>query len=310
MKHAWKITAILLLMFLVTQFIGLTVINSYSPIKKTIQTDTGEIENVTITPQLPYGMQPPEMEEKKDFRDVFVSIIISFIIAITLIFVLTKYKFKFIIKFWFFSVVAIALGITLNALLKSFSSYSSLASIIIAIPLAFYKIYKPNIYLHNLTELFIYPGIATVFVPILNITTIIILLIIISLYDMWAVWHSGIMQKMAKFQMEELNIFGGFFVPYLSKKLKDKLKKMKKTNLKKKVKVSLAILGGGDVIFPIITAGIFLRTFGLLPAILIILGAFLGLSLLFLMSEKKKFYPAMPFITAGMFLGMLVGLLI
>jgi len=44
----------------------------------------------------------------------------------------------------------------------------------------------------------------------------------------------------------------------------------------------------------------------LLPAILVIAGATLGLAYLFVVSEKKKFYPAMPFITAGIFLGMLI----
>jgi len=44
--------------------------------------------------------------------------------------------------------------------------------------------------------------------------------------------------------------------------------------------------------------------------LLVIAGAFLGLLSLFLFSEKKKFYPAMPFITAGIFLGMIIGWLI
>ena len=40
------------------------------------------------------------------------------------------------------------------------------------------KVFKRNFFVHNATELFIYPGIAAVFVPLLNIYTIIILLII------------------------------------------------------------------------------------------------------------------------------------
>ena len=48
--------------------------------------------------------------------------------------------------------------------------------------------------------------------------TVIILLVVISIYDMWAVWKSGIMQKMAKYQMDELKIFSGFYVPYASKR--------------------------------------------------------------------------------------------
>jgi hypothetical protein len=132
------------------------------------------------------------------------------------------------------------------------------------------------------------------------------------------------MQKMAKYQMNKLKVFSGFFVPYISKELRMKLKKMKKSKLKNKhIKVNLAILGGGDVIFPIITSGVILKTTeinlpfglpafvgGLFPALFIIAGATMGLALLFSFSEKKKFYPAMPFITAGIFLGLIINYII
>jgi presenilin-like A22 family membrane protease len=128
---------------------------------------------------------------------------------------------------------------------------------------------------------------------------------------MWAVWKSGIMQKMAKYQMNELKIFSGFFIPYISKKVRMGLKGLSKSELKKKkIKANVAILGGGDVVFPVITAGVMLKDFGLWPAIFVIIGAALGLSYLLFFAEKKKFYPAMPFITAGIFLGILVSRLL
>jgi len=70
----------------------------------------------------------------------------------------------------------------------------------------------------------------------------------------------------------------------------------------------MAILGGGDVVFPIITAGVMLVNFGFWPALFVILGATLGLSYLLFFASPKKFYPAMPFITLGIFLGMLASL--
>jgi presenilin-like A22 family membrane protease len=120
-----------------------------------------------------------------------------------------------------------------------------------------------------------------------------------------------------------LKVFSGFFVPYISKKVRMQINKMKKSKSKKKIKVNLAILGGGDVVFPIITAGVILQTAsvnlsflglpafigGLIPALFVTFGAFIGLALLFSFSEKKKFYPAMPFITAGIFLGILLSYL-
>jgi len=309
-------------MFLITQFIGLFVVNAYTPIKQAIiNPQTNITENIT-TNSLPYGMQAPEFKSNFDFWSVLPSIIISFIIAIFITLIIAKYKWKMLIRIWFFAVIIFALGISINALFLTFHLFSNtvkllflgqiplswIISTLIVLPFAFLKIYKSHIIIHNLTELLIYPGIAAVFVPILNIQTMIVLLAIISIYDMWAVWHSGIMQKMAKFQIQELQIFGGFLVPYVSKTVKDKIKKLKKLGkLKgKKIKVSLAILGGGDVVFPIITAGIFLRAYGLVPALLITAGAFLGLLFLFIISKKGKSYPAMPFISVGMLLGMFV----
>jgi presenilin-like A22 family membrane protease len=290
MKHNWKIIGILLGMFLVTQFIGLYVVDYYS--------DGND---------LPFGMETPEIKEEKDFYNIFPSIIIAFIIAVALLFLLNKFDMAFILKLWFFIVIVIALGISFNSILGKFG-YSIFIAVAIALPLAFVKIYKRNFLIHNSTELFVYPGIAAVFVPILNVFTIICLLILISIYDMWAVWKSGIMQKMAKYQIQKLNIFGGFFVPYLPKNAKLKLQKMTKSDLKKKkIKVNVAILGGGDVIFPIIAAGVMMVRFGIIPALFVTLGATLGLSYLFFFSEKKKFYPAMPFITTGIFLGMIAG---
>jgi presenilin-like A22 family membrane protease len=314
MKHKLTVTFILLGMFILTQLIGLFIVDAYSP--KTIEID-GELQNVT--PKIPYGMQSPEVDSEVSL----VGIIFAFIVAILLVLLLTKFRAAIIMKIWFFIVVVLALGISFNAIIPGgtrilFSSLtlSETLAIAVALPLAYIKVFKQNILVHNFTELFIYPGIAAIFVPILSVWSIIILLILISLYDMYAVWHAGFMQKMAKYQIEELKVFSGFFVPYLGKGQREQVQKLKKEDPEKlktkKIKVNLAILGGGDVVFPIITAGVLMTAsgWGIIPALLSLLGATLGLSYLFFFAEKGKFYPAMPFITAGIFLGILVGWLI
>jgi presenilin-like A22 family membrane protease len=316
MKHNIKITAILLLMFIATQFIGLYVVNYYSPVR----VSAGNLVNVSA-PDLPFGLQSPELKENSDFNYAFVSVLLAFIIAISLMLFLTKLNAEFFLRLWFFLVIVISLGIVFNMLaLILFNNIANsslwglqlswIIAIIISLPLAYIKIYKRNFLVHNATELLVYPGIATIFVPILNLWTISLLLILISIYDAWAVWHSGIMQKMAKYQINKLNVFSGFFIPYASKKVKLQIQKMKKSKIgNKKIRFNIAILGGGDVVFPIITAGVMLKTLGLMPAIFVIGGATVGLTYLFFFAEKKKFYPAMPFITTGMFVGMILSYL-
>ncbi len=301
MKHNLKITLILLAMFLITQLIGLAVINAYS------------------TVDLPYGMQPPENIEPVKGSS---SLVFAFIVAMLLFFLLMKFKLKTVLRLWFFIVVIVALAITFNTLLSSLNlPHPTYLALIISLPLAFYKTFKRHLIIHNITELLIYPGIAAVFVAILSqwgfamgVGVTVSLLLFISVYDIYAVWHSGFMQKMAKFQIEHLKIFAGFFVPYLSRRQRLKLKKLKKARRKKvkekKIRVSLAVLGGGDVVFPLILAGVVLRTLDLLPALMISVFATLGLLYLFMKAEKGKFYPAMPFITVGCLAGLAVSYLL
>ena len=304
MKHNTKITIIILSMFLITQLIGLFIINFY------IQDENA----------LPYGFDQQNLDIQNSFS-LLTSMLFSFIIAIFLILILTKIKSVIFMRVWFFIVVCLALGLTLNVLIFNLKiPHSALIAIGIGIILAYFKVFKRNIILHNITELLIYPGIAAVFASILNIFTLIVLIIIIAIYDVWAVWHSGIMQKMAKYQIEQVRVFGGFFIPYASQKIKDKIKflrqKYKNKNIpnkiikKNNIKVNLAILGGGDIVFPIISAGVVLKTWGLVPALTVVLFSFLALWYLLIFTKKKKFYPAMLYLSMGIFLGILVGWLI
>ncbi len=296
MKHSLKITIILIAMFFIAQMIGLFVSNAYAPeIVLVINTTSGEIINQTQY-NIPYGLEPP-----KDItpQTSVLSIIIALIIAVSLMLLLMKIRAEIFLRVWFLAVVIIGMALALNAIFISFTN-SALLALILSVPLGIIKIFHRNIIVHNLTELLIYPGIASVFIPILNIWSVVVLLIIISIYDMWAVWHAGFMQKMAKYQIEQLKIFSGFFIPYLRRQDRALLKKAKAKGKKSlKLKVNLAILGGGDVVFPILLAGVVLRTLGFVPALLISIGATLGLIYLFYNSEKGKFYPAMPFISVG-----------
>jgi len=309
MKHEVKITALLLAMFFVTQLIGLAVIGAYAPktVSKTLENGTvvQEVQNVTI----PYGMEPPQMEP----RIGFVNIVVSLVIAIIIFFLLMKIQASTLIRAWFTFVSLVTIAIALNGLMMYVLPGKlslELIALALAIPLTIYKIFKRNIIIHNLTELLIYPGLAVIFVPILNVWAIIVLLFIISIYDMYAVWKSKFMVGLAKYQIQNLKIFTGFFVPYLTKDQALKLKKTKGKTKNMKMKVSLAILGGGDVAFPLIFAGVLLRASGLIPALIIVLFSTLALMGLFIYSQKGKFYPAMPFLTVGCLIGWLVTLLL
>ena len=287
-------------MFILTQLLGLCIVNFY----------------LNPTNIVPYGFNDSKNVEPVSF---FVQLIFSFIIAIVFVLFLMKIHSKIVMKLWFFIVVAFALGISLSALgitLGLTYSKANLIAIILGFILAYFKVFKINILVHNATELLIYPGVAALFVAMLNLPITVIILLIISVYDIWAVWHSKIMMKMAKYQINSMGVFAGFLIPYADKKTKNAIQLLKlkyKNNIpekimkKSKLKVHMAILGGGDVVFSIIAAGVFLKTYSSFPAALVVtFFAVLAILYLFIFGDKKKPYPAMPYLTTAMLIGMIL----
>ncbi len=171
-----------------------------------------------------------------------------------------------------------------------------------ALIFGFWKVFKPNFWIQNLTEIFVYGGLAAIFVPVFNMFSVSILLILISIYDIYAVWKSKHMVTLAKSQMKA-KVFAGILIPYQPIK---SLAEKKLSGSLKKIKVRTAILGGGDIGFPLIFAGVVMKDFGLWQSLIIPVFALLGLAALLFTAKEKKFYPAMPFISAGCFLGLLV----
>lgn len=302
MKHNFNITLVIILLFFLSQIFGLVIINGYIDHQTT--TETG---NVTYT-ELPLKLERPEIEESTSY----IYIITAVLIATAMVYLLFKFKKTNIWRVWFFLAVFLGLTIAFNVFIGTYIAAA------LALILAFYKVFKQNIIVHNITELFIYGGIAAIFVPLMNLKSIAILLILISIYDMIAVWQSKHMIKLAKFQTNA-KAFAGLAIPYSLKKGKAKfVRQIKKTekNLKK-VKVKSAILGGGDIIFPLIFAGVILKTImltneyliGFLKTLTIPIFVSIALFLLLVKAKKDKFYPAMPFISLGCLAGFLIMLL-
>ena len=205
-----------------------------------------------------------------------------------------------IFRFWFLIVSILTSGITLSIFFAD-TSQGTLIAFSMALVLSSLKVFRPSVISHNLTEFLIYPGIAVLLVPFLNIPTTFALIFVICVYDIYAVWHSKLMQNMAKYQLEKVRVFSGILLPQFinSKGFFNPFKKDKK-----KKKMAVALLGGGDIIFPLLLAGVLIKSGFVDYAMFSIVGAMLGLLYLILRSEKGKFYPAMPFI----FVGNLVGL--
>ncbi|MFH1237225.1 MAG: presenilin family intramembrane aspartyl protease [Candidatus Aenigmatarchaeota archaeon] len=310
MKHTIPVTLIIILIFFLSQVIGLYALGAN--IMGVTQTPGGEtiVEHADTTIGERPEMQGPE---------TFLYMICAILVGTGLILLLVKFKKFGIWKAMFFFAVWMTCSITLGVFIDP------LIALVFCIFLAFVKVYRPNIWIHNLTELLIYPGIAVIFVPLLDLPWVIALLLAISAYDVFAVWKSKHMVSMAQFQTKS-RAFAGVFVTYKLKTQKS-ISKAAKTVKGRKAKTAAkgrtvaakedveyrnAILGGGDIAFPLIFAGVVMdslikmsiaKTTAFLLALIIPVVVAIALFSLLAMAKKDRFYPAMPFITAGCLAG-------
>ncbi|MFH2028915.1 MAG: presenilin family intramembrane aspartyl protease [Nanoarchaeota archaeon] len=294
MKHTLKITLMLVLIFFTAQIVGLSIVNSY--IDHKISDETGEIVFV----DLPYDIERPPVEEGSSFAYIITAVLIG----TGLVFLLIKFKKQNLWRIWFLLAVILTLAISFSAFILPAIAFG-LAAI-----LAIWKVYKPNPWIHNITEVFVYGGLAAIFVPMMNIFAAVMLLLLISVYDMIAVWKSKHMVAMAKFQTES-NVFAGLTIPY--KKVKQS---SERGAVKKKVKT--AILGGGDIGFPLLFAGVIMKglmmenivIIGFLKSLIIPVMTTVALFVLLVKGKENRFYPAMPFLSIGCFVGYAIVLLL
>jgi len=292
MKHDFKITLVLVALFFLAQVIGLVVVNAYIDVQATEETGNLTFEELPAIGT--YEFERPDIEEEASFAYIFGAIIVATIILLILI----KYAKPIIWKVWFFLAVSLTLFIAFGAFIPG------TVALLLGIVLAAIKIFRPNIYIHNFTELFVYAGIAAIFVPVINFFAMVILLLLISVYDMYAVWKSKHMIKMAQMQTKA-GVFAGLLIPYHPTKASKMKHKKKKPH-----PVSTAVLGGGDIGFPLLFAGVVLKSVGFWKALIIPPFVTIALYALLHYGKKGRFYPAMPFLTIGCFVGYFVLLLV
>lgn len=314
MKHSVKITSLLLLFFLLSQILGLSLI-SLSSDQELIVHDGQEYVQVNY--------EETALGERPTFNEEYGAVIYLLIgVAFGTLILLGLMKLKMggkLWKYWYFLAIAFAMTIAFGVFLPS-----SIA-LLLGLILAFLKIRKPTFWLHNITELFMYAGLGVLLAPMFTVIWATVLLVIISLYDMYAVWKSKHMIRLAKFTVKN-KLFAGILVQYKQTKNKIKLvtskpHSQKKIDIdkiskpKKQGTIKQALLGGGDIVFPLIFAGAvftqllkqgFPNTVALFSALTISVTTMISLYLLFLLGKKDRFYPAMPFVSAGCFIGYFV----
>ncbi|MDP3728568.1 MAG: presenilin family intramembrane aspartyl protease [bacterium] len=236
----------------------------------------------TTGADLPLGIERPEVNPETSY----ISLFLILLVATGMVLILLHFRLFLLWRIWFLVSVFLTLVISFGVF------FSASVALVFAIIFSVWRVFKPNPIVHNLTELFIYGALAAIFVPLLTLFSVSALLILISVYDYIAVRKTAHMIKLAKSQ-GEAKVFAGLLIPYEN---------------------NVALLGGGDIGFPLLFAAVSMNTFGLgmldWRAYIIPVCAGLLLFALFVKGEKKKYYPAMPYVSLGCLLGLVILLLV
>src|SRR3989338_7410247 len=321
MKHTFKVTLLLALIFFVAQIVGLAIIKEYISTEEYIDPETKAVVKQVVSEDLPYNLERPEIEESTSYIWIISAVIIGTLLLLTIIkfrkkiniiiwwillivlildaiftffniikfvenlelklyfiirllieiillYILIRLKEKFDVwKLWFFLAVFSTMSIAFAAFMPQ------ALAIILAFILALTKIYKPTTILNNFTEIFIYGGLAAIFVPVISL-----------------------------------------LVPYGKGK---GIAAEGKGIMKDKEKGRIAVLGGGDIGFPLLFAGAVMKELmlanpepiGFLKTLIIPVFVTFALIYLLITGEKDRFYPAMPYLSVGCVLGYLAILL-
>jgi len=307
-KYASSVVLFLLILFLVTQYVGLFIVGGYiqggllqqtAAFQSSVSTSKSGAQqpgNFTVYP-LPsvagVQLERPPLSEGM----VFPFIVVALLLGTGLVLVLRRLKGVLLWRGLFFVIAAICLTIAFGRVVLQFGMPEWIASAV-GIALAFWKVFRPNFVVHNATELFMYGGLAVVLFPVLTVWNVLLLLGIVSVYDMCAVWGSKHMIKMADFQ-SDANVFAGLMLPDTSTSVGSLFKAMPRGSKLGDV----AVLGGGDMGFSLLFASVMLKAYGLWAAMIIPPFVAISLLMLLMFGKADRFYPAMPFITLSCIAG-------
>lgn len=312
MKYALPVTATLAGLFLLAQVAGLAIL--YQDIQVVLPPQGGPPQ--VVHPDTPLGDRP-ETEGGDSVLLMLTGVLVGTALLLLIIKIGKAYFWTALFFVAVLSTTTIALGVFLGPA----------AALGGGLVLALLKVFKPHPLVHNLTEIFIYAGIAVLFVPLFDLFWVTILLLAIAAYDAFAVWQSKHMITLAEFQTDS-GLFAGLSVgtgepPRKGSKAKRPSRAPKRPSRAGTAQArtpslsapdgpSQAILGGGDIAFPLIFAGVVLemliqegvaKPLALLQTLAIPVILTLVVVGILVKGKQGHFYPAMPFLTGGCLLG-------
>ena len=133
MKHTIRITVILIILFFLSQIIGLATVSNYIKVAKTPEGKQAIQHGDTIL-----GKQPELKDSEKKFSAI--PLTIAILIGTAVVLLLIRFRLRKFWRIWYLISVWITLAIFFDVYL------TSIVAVIVALILALLKTFKPNIY--------------------------------------------------------------------------------------------------------------------------------------------------------------------
>lgn len=226
----------------------------------------------------------------------FYDFAILVVFVLFLIFIVRRFKLASSIFFRVFLTVVVFAGA--QAMLAIW--FSPLISAFIAILLLILFWFFNNVFLQDLVMVLTFAGVGAVLGISLTPGTVILILAILSFYDIIAVYKTKHMVELAEAMIQSRAIFG-FVVPATFRGFKERMTRVSPGE-------QFMILGSGDVILPLLLSASLVRT-SLNQSVIVAFFSALGLFLMHLIFTNQKVrrpMAALPPIAAMAILGYLI----
>ncbi len=241
-------------------------------------------------------------------------------IATVLLLLLYKYKLNFAVKGW----LVLALGLT--TLIFFTTVFESILGLIATAAVLLGIVYSKDHMLRNVLMIFPFAGAGAFFGSVIGLQAALVLLVVLSLYDYFSVNISEHMVNLAKSGVQT-NTFMGFTYPkedggipledtdmedgdsavYRAEDEVEPADAASEGADAASKKGGVGLLGGGDIVIPLVFAATLLPDYGMFVAVVSVLGAAAGLSFLLVKAQAGRFYPAIPPVAIGSVAGFGVG---
>jgi presenilin-like A22 family membrane protease len=251
------------------------------------------------------GAQQNSVSPISPWQFIFSFAVGTLLILSVIFFIKSKTKKGIIFKGLFIFFIFWGILLTLDIWLESFFSiFGAIISLFLAIYLTFLLLKKPSVLIHNICMILGISGVGAVLGLRITPETMILLLIVFSVYDFIAVYKTKHMVTMAKEMVEHKAILA-FIIPPKMADFQGNIAEVKPGG-------KFLILGGGDIVFPLMLCSS-LITRDIFSSLIVAIFSIIGLIFsffIFTLQKERKAIPALPPIALFCILGYLITLII